>query len=78
VEGLDGIDLTPQFMAPGVRTIFWVYKAHTAARNGKWKLVVDPNEGLGKETLPGTMLFDLEADPSEKRNLAAEQPVITQ
>jgi arylsulfatase A-like enzyme len=78
VEGFDGVDLTPQFKPPADRTVFWEYKAQTAARSGKWKLVVDPNEGLGKETLPGTMLFDLEADPSEKRNVADEQRVITQ
>ena len=40
--------------------------------------MIDPNEGLGKETIPGTMLFDIEADPSEKNNLAAAQPVIVQ
>jgi arylsulfatase A-like enzyme len=78
VEEFDGVDLMPQFKPPADRTVFWEYKAQTAARSGKWKLVVDPNEGLGKATLPGTMLFDLEADPSEKRNLADEQPVIAQ
>ena len=78
LDGFDGIDLTSQFTPPSDRTVFWEYKAQTAARRGKWKLVVDPNEGLGKETLPGTMLFDLEADPSEKRDMAAEQPVMVQ
>ena len=79
--GFDGIDLMDHLMTKKSlpeRTVFWEYKAQTCARREQWKLVVDPNEGLGKPTIPGVMLFDIVADPSEKNNVAASQPAIVQ
>jgi arylsulfatase A-like enzyme len=81
IDAYDGVDLTAHLTSKSPladRTVFWEYKAQTCARQGKWKLLIDPNEGLGKETLKGTMLFDIGADPSEKNNVAAAQPVIVQ
>lgn len=60
------------------RTVFWEYRTQMCARREQWKLVVDPMEGLGKPTIPGTMLFDVVADPSEKNNVASSQPAIVQ
>lgn len=81
IDAYDGTDLTAHLTAKAPladRTVFWEYKAQTCARQGRWKLLIDPNEGLGKETLKGTMLFDISADPSEKNDVAASQPVIVQ
>jgi len=80
-EGLDGIDLTSHLRTRSTlpdRAVFWEYKAQTCARQSQWKLLVDPIEGLGMPTVQGTMLFNVAEDPSEKNNLAGEQPAIVQ
>lgn len=41
---------------------------HRALREGRWKLVWEPD----RPDAPEWLLFDLEADPAEQRNLAAE------
>lgn len=81
IDAFDGVDLTAHLSSKAAladRTVFWEYKAQTCARQGNWKLLIDPNEGLGKETIKGTMLFDIAADPSEKNNVASAQRVIVQ
>ncbi|MBW2422831.1 MAG: sulfatase-like hydrolase/transferase [Deltaproteobacteria bacterium] len=75
---LDGVDRWAQIrgadpVAPG--EIFFgvngVVGRQEALRFGRWKLV----RALGFEgDVPEIMLFDVEADPSEKRNLATAQP----
>jgi arylsulfatase A-like enzyme len=68
----DGIDL----LAPGApevpRAFFWRIDRSTrkqkAVRHGRWKLVLD-----GGYT---SLLFDLEADPGERRNLAIRHPEV--
>jgi arylsulfatase A-like enzyme len=77
----DGVDLTEHLTSRKAlpeRTVFWEYQRQMCARREQWKLVVDATEGLGKPRIPGTMLFDVVADPSEKNNVAASQPAIVQ
>ena len=81
IESFDGTDLGGHLTAKKPleeRTLFWEYKEQACARRGNWKLLLNPNEGLGFPTLPGSMLFDLSADPSEKNNLAASNPQMVQ
>jgi arylsulfatase A-like enzyme len=69
--GLEGIDLLPLLAgnAPLERTLFWRIAVPTrqqrAVRKGNWKLLVDGDDLL---------LFDLRADPGERRDLAAQRP----
>ncbi|MBO0863087.1 MAG: twin-arginine translocation pathway signal protein, partial [Chloracidobacterium sp.] len=70
---LDGVNLLPilQGKRPTEeRTLCWrIDRAgfrQQAIRSGKWKLVTQP-------TSVGQLLFDLESDPSERRNLFYEQ-----
>jgi arylsulfatase A-like enzyme len=81
-QHLDGVSFLPYLekpdTAPSGRPMFWHYphwgnqggSPGTAVRAGKWKLI-------RWQWPERTELFDLEADPSEKNNLAAEQPEIT-
>jgi arylsulfatase A-like enzyme len=41
--------------------------AHHAVRRGRWKLIVSP---------AGSRLYDLEADPAERRDRAGERPAL--
>lgn len=81
-QHLDGVSFLPFLekpdTAPSGRKLFWHYPhwgnqggaPGTAVRAGKWKLI--------QWQWPArTELFDLEADPGEKTNLAAEHPEIT-
>ncbi len=68
----DGIDILPGLarQAPTVeRQLFWRYvlpqRHQKAVRSGRWKLLVDG--GL-------YLLFDLNEDPGERRDLAAQHP----
>ena len=85
---LDGRDILP-VAAQGARSphsgkpIFWENGQQSAARKGRWKLVLKGNEyGRTAETrgeLKGedaAWLSDLEADPGEKRNLRHAHPEI--
>lgn len=49
------------------RTLFWRYNGQKAARKGPWKLVL---------TDADTLLYNLDADPGETRNLSGERPDI--
>lgn len=81
-EGFDGIDLKQHLASLGPlpeRTVFWEYKEQVAARQGKWKLLLNPNDGLGMPAVPpATMLFDMASDPFEKQNIAQGQTAIVQ
>jgi arylsulfatase A len=69
--GLEGVDLLPLLAgnAPVERTLFWRIAVPTrqqrAVRKGNWKLLIDGDDLL---------LFDLRADPGERRDLAAQRP----
>jgi arylsulfatase A-like enzyme len=70
----DGIDVLPMLAGrtPIVdREIFWRIvrpeRRQKAVRSGRWKMLVDGEQYL---------LFDLEADPGERQDLAAQHPEI--
>ena len=67
---MDGIDLLPFAMGktpPANRTLFWKSGGYEAVRDGDWKLQVSRNP-------PRIWLFDLAADPTERRDLSARHP----
>lgn len=68
---IDGVNLLPFLTAkPQVqpeRALFWRDGPYRALQEGKWKLIV--SERPRKD-----WLFNLAEDPTEKRNLAREQP----
>ncbi|HEX6178957.1 MAG TPA: sulfatase-like hydrolase/transferase [Thermoanaerobaculia bacterium] len=70
---LDGIDLIPHLQknAPVVQRTFYWSGVHgstqRAVRDGRWKLVAET------KVFPG-MLFDMSADPGERKDLAAQHP----
>jgi arylsulfatase A len=55
--------------------LHWESGGQWAVREGRWKLIRDPYDTSSDEhqRLEGLHLFDLEADPGERRNLAAER-----
>ena len=66
---IDGVNLVPFFTGASTGTphevLFWRWSAQSAIREGRWKLLIGGARSY---------LFDLEADPGERRNLIAEQP----
>ncbi len=71
---VDGLNVLPAWLGKGhvpERTLFWEWRSEgsnqIAAMRGKYKLVI-VNNGHGPE------LFDVEADPAERRNIIAEHP----
>jgi len=52
---------------PANRTLFWKSGGYEAVRAGDWKLQVSHNP-------PRLWLFDLAADPTERRDLSARRP----
>lgn len=83
---LDGVSLLPLFASPGglaPRTLYWHFPAYLqgylpehgpwrttpvgSLRAGRWKLLEFFEDGRLE-------LYDLESDPGEERDLAAEQP----
>ena len=75
-KGIQGQALTPVVASgQGVEAIFseavkW-RPEERSVRTARHKLIVDPGDG-------STMLFDLQEDPGEKRNLAAADPATTE
>lgn len=80
-QHMDGVSFLSYLEKPGTapsgRAMFWHYphwgnqggSPGTAVRAGKWKLI-------RWQWPERTELFDLESDPGEKTNLAAEQPEV--
>lgn len=83
---LDGVDILPLLKggaAPERDNAFIYYRGSTlfAARAGKWKVHYFVQAGYGQpkpEPQDPPLLFDLEADPGESRNVAAQHPDILQ
>lgn len=70
LDGIDPTDILAGRRPAPDRTLFWEYgsrSVHTAVRHGRHKLI-----RTGKEK--PFELYDIVADPSELRNLAAEHP----
>ncbi len=74
----DGIDILPILRgeSPTVdRDLFWRIaqpdRQQKAVRSGRWKLVVD---GFGRGATAHRLLYDLQDDPGERRDLAARHP----
>jgi arylsulfatase A-like enzyme len=69
-KALDGVDLLPHLTGavktPPHDALFWRHGDKWAVRAGRWKLVVEGGAG--------PQLFDLDADASEKTDLAPAQP----
>ena len=64
----DGVDIWPQLTgSPKPRQLYWKWAKKLALRDGKWKVVRNGGKG-------SFQLFDLEADPSEERDLAKSDP----
>jgi arylsulfatase A-like enzyme len=75
---LDGVDLMPYLTGQAKgnphNRLFWRAGATFAVHEGDWKLwLVDQPAGGS-----AIFLFDLKADPGEKKNLAKERPEIVQ
>lgn len=76
VDDVDGVDLGPLLRdgRAAERTLCWAYESQRAVRRGRWKLVIDPSERLGTPSVPGRLLFDLEADPAEVHDRSGDRP----
>jgi arylsulfatase len=67
---LEGKSLAPTFAGKsrdGYEILFWEHLDNRAVRRGKWKLVYAHDVGEWE-------LYDMESDPSETQNLAAQHP----
>lgn len=69
------------------RALFWLYRDRWAVLEGDWKLVRSANPGgprahqilySGDSADAKPALFNLEKDPAEQRNLAAQNPMIVE
>lgn len=74
-QALDGVDLLPYLNqqkggAPH-EALFWKLAAYSAVRVGKWKLYLEPKNGIAR-------LHDLELDPAERIDMAQAEPQIFQ
>lgn len=69
IDGLDGVDLVPWLTGAASGSpheeLFWKFGEQRALRAGQWKYM----NAYGRR-----LLFDLDADPGETRNLATQHP----
>lgn len=72
-QKLDGVDLMPYLTNQKSDTpheaLFWKLAAYSAVRVDKWKLYLEPKNGIA-------LLFNLETDPTEKVDLSAQEPEV--
>jgi arylsulfatase A-like enzyme len=61
-------------LATGGRTICWEYEGQLAARNGRWKLVLDGRETMQSPVVVVQGLYDLVEDPAETTDLSSRHP----
>jgi arylsulfatase A-like enzyme len=74
-QSLDGVDLLPYLNnekggAPH-EALYWKLAGYSAVRVGKWKLYLEPKNGIAR-------LHDLELDPAERIDMASAEPQIFQ
>lgn len=71
---MDGVDLVPYVLGEAEsvphQALFWRSGAAQSVRMGRYKLVVSAPQGLPRRE----WLMDIEADPSERRDLSSELP----
>lgn len=84
-EGFDGVDLGPllerDLPLPERALLLQLTSRESALREGRWKLVrsLPRRDGRADPTRPmRTQLFDLDADPEETANVAAEHPEVAE
>lgn len=73
ITPMEGISLTPTFAGKALarpQPIFFEHEGNRAVRDGKWKLVAKGPAG-------GWELYDMEADRTEMKNLAGQEPART-
>lgn len=70
-QPLDGVDLLPYLREERAgephEALYWKLAAYSAVRVGKWKLYLEPRNGVAR-------LYDLEADPGERHDLSEAEP----
>lgn len=70
---LDGVNLLPYLAGEAKEApheaLFWKLSQYSAVRVGRWTLYIDRKEGVER-------LYDLEADPEERKDLSAAEPKI--
>ena len=69
--GIDGQNFLPVLRGeqPGHEALFWSFNKGRAVRMGDWKLILNPPNFPGEEVTAKMWLSNLEADPSERKNL---------
>ena len=77
---VDGIPLLDTLRDPRrevpERTVTWAYEGQVAVRRGRFKLVADAREGMEPPAVVERALYDLEADPAETADVAAQEPEV--
>jgi len=74
--GVDGQDLLPVLRGekPPHEYLYWSHNDQRAVRHGDWKLILNPPNFPGEEVGTRVWLSNMEADPSERSNLAPAEP----
>ena len=76
IQPYEGVSLLPAFTNKNLKRewLFWEHEGNRALRVGNWKIVsrVQKNKGFTRTDETAWELYDLEKDPTEQHNLAAE------
>ncbi|MBO0991526.1 sulfatase-like hydrolase/transferase [Bacillus sp. SD088] len=80
-EAIDGDSIVEMITKNGKSPhdqVFWEYNDQLAVRQGKWKLVLNGKLDFDKAIEDTVHLSNLEEDPSERTNLAAQHPELVE